>query len=64
MIIIRKNGRSIDLKPKPFDDEKDLRRQLLVNLNIIPVRDLSDEVDESIIAWRSEFPLRVSSIPS
>ncbi|MBT0160540.1 hypothetical protein G4O51_11220 [Candidatus Bathyarchaeota archaeon A05DMB-2] len=62
MIIIRKDGRSIDLKPKPFDDEEDLRRQLLANLNIIPVRDISGEVDESIIAWRSEFPLTVGSV--
>lgn len=61
MIIIRKDGRNIDLQPKPFDDEEDLRRQLLLDLNVIPVSDLS-EVDKSIIAWRSEFPLTVGSI--
>jgi len=61
MIIIRKDGKIIDLQPKPFDDEEDLKRQLLLDLNVIPVGDLS-EVDKSIIAWRSEFPLTVGSI--
>ena len=38
------------------------QKRVLVNLNIIPVRDISDEVDQSIVAWRSKFPLTVGAI--
>jgi hypothetical protein len=61
LIIVRKDGRKIDVELKPFDDEEDLRRLLLSNPDLIPVGDLS-EVDEGIIAWKTEFPVRVGSI--
>ncbi len=61
MIIIRKDGKRIDLQPKPFDDEEDLRKHLLLDLNVIPVADVSED-DKNIISWRSEFPLTVGSI--
>ncbi len=61
MIIVRKEGKVLELKLKPFDNEEELRKQLLTNLNIIPVRDLGED-DQRISAWQLEFPLKVGSI--
>ncbi|MEM2910541.1 MAG: hypothetical protein QXO01_05720 [Nitrososphaerota archaeon] len=57
-----KKEKKVNLKPKGFTEEKDLRRLLLENLNIIPVEDISDGEDENIITLRDEFPITEGSI--
>lgn len=62
MVIVRKEGKIVDLQMKSFADEEDLRKLLLENLNqIIHCRDFG-EGDEELTAWRTEFPLNVGSI--
>lgn len=57
LITVWKNGKLIDMKDKPFDNEEELRKSLLSNLNIIPVEEISDGEDKMIKAWKTEFPL-------
>ena len=58
MITVKMNGRLINVEVKPFNDEQELRKSLLLNLDIIPVEEISDGEDRTIRAWRTEFPLR------
>jgi len=62
LVIVRKEGKIVDLQVQSFADEEGLRRQLLEHFNqIIRCKDFS-EIDEKFIAWRTEFPLSVGSI--
>lgn len=57
MITVWRNGKLVNVKNKPFNNEEEFRESLLLNLNIIPVEEISDGEDKSIKAWRTEFPL-------
>jgi len=57
LIRVSKNGKPVDVKDQPFNNEEELRKSLLSNLNIIPVEEISDGEDKVIVAWRTEFPL-------
>ena len=57
MIRVSKNGKLVDVKDQPFNNEKELKESLLSNLNIIPVEEISGGEDKTIVAWRTEFPL-------
>ncbi|MBO3842214.1 MAG: hypothetical protein FGF48_07345 [Candidatus Brockarchaeota archaeon] len=53
-VIIRKDGKDIDLKLKSFENEQDLERWLLTNLSsIIPVKDISEENVEKLHGGRN-----------
>ena len=50
LIKVSKNGKPVDVEDQPFSNEEELRESLLSNLSIIPVEEISDGEDKTIVA--------------